>query len=112
MGTLSVHPISAELLVHFVGTKVKFLALTMCWTCFGHENFAITLKDLGIQDHVAIWADALCVPYGLALTLFLRNIRCYLYKVCYFLHTFCIIGYLIEYKYILYKRTVNRSICA
>ena len=75
MRTLAIHPVGAELLVHFVGAKVELFAFSMGWTGLGHEDLSIALKDFCIQNHVTVRTDALGIPYGLPLLLLFLYIR-------------------------------------
>src|SRR2546425_12387427 len=63
MRALAVHPVSAEFLVHFIRAKVELLALAVCRTSPGHKDLAVRFKDFCIENHVAVWADALSKPY-------------------------------------------------
>src|ERR671918_1672560 len=78
MCPFSVHPIGAKLLVHLVGAKVKFLALSMSRTGFGHVYLSFSFENLCIQYHVTVWTDTLCVPNRLLYCSILTGKICYL----------------------------------
>src|SRR5438105_14370901 len=63
MCALAVHTVSAEFLIHFIRAKVELFALAVCRTRLGHKDLAVPFKDFCIQNHVAVWADALSKPY-------------------------------------------------
>jgi hypothetical protein len=75
---LAVHPVGTEFLVHFVRAKVKLFALAVRRARLGHKDLAVPFKDFSIQNHVAIWTDALrksnSPPSAFALAGHIRNL--------------------------------------
>lgn len=59
MSALAVSPISAELLVHFVGAEVQLFYFPMLRADFMHPYLAVMFNYISREDAVAVWAYAL-----------------------------------------------------
>ena len=62
VSALSVLPISAELFVHFIRTKIQFFCFAVSLTYFAHEDLAVSFEDVSRENLQTVRTYTLCLP--------------------------------------------------